>query len=109
MMRVSIRRPSHRALLAAVSAAALLTMAACGNSSSGNSVGSGLPEKIKIIAINPTSGPAAFAGESANEGYKLAVKEINSSNLLGGSKIDLSFEDSKGEAQTAAQETSQAV
>jgi branched-chain amino acid transport system substrate-binding protein len=106
---ISFRRPGHRALLAVVAAGALMTMAACGSGGGDNAGATGLPKTIKIVAINPTSGPAAFAGESANSGYKLAIKEINASNLLGGSKISLSFEDSTGEAQTAAQQTSQAI
>jgi branched-chain amino acid transport system substrate-binding protein len=106
---ISFRRPGHRALLAVVSAAALMTVAACGSSDGDSAGANGLPKTIKIVAINPTSGPAAFAGESANSGYKLAIKEINASDILGGSKISLSFEDSKGEAQTAAQQTSQAI
>jgi branched-chain amino acid transport system substrate-binding protein len=106
---ISFRRPRRRALLAVLSAGALMTMAACGSDAGGTTGGKGLPDTIKIVATNPTSGPAAFAGESANKGYKLAVKEINASDLLGGSKLEVSFEDTKGEAQTAAQETSQAI
>lgn len=92
-----------------VALATLVSATACGGSSSGGSAGGGLPDTIKIVSINPTTGIVAFAGAGANKGYELAVKEINASDLLGGSKIELELRDTKSEAQTAASETSSAV
>lgn len=89
--------------------ATLVSATACGGSTSGGSAAGGLPETIKIVSINPTTGIVAFAGAGANKGYQLAVKEINASDLLGGSKIELELKDTKSEAQTAASEVSSAV
>jgi branched-chain amino acid transport system substrate-binding protein len=105
----SFRRPGRKAFLAAVSSALLLSVAACGGDSEDGASGEGLPDTIKVVSVNPTTGIVAFAGQGANNGYKLAVKEINASDLLGGSKLELDFADTKSEPQTAAQETSSAV
>jgi len=56
------------------------------------------------VSINPTTGVVAFAGESANKGYALAVKEINETDFLEGSEIEIEYVDTKSEPQTAAQE-----
>lgn len=94
-------RSRRKALGVALAAGALVALAACGGES-GGAGGDGLPDEINIVSINPTTGNVAFVGESANKGYKLAVKEINESDLLDGSKINLTFKDTKGEVQTAA-------
>jgi branched-chain amino acid transport system substrate-binding protein len=101
----------------------VLSVAAC--SSSGGSGGSGssgtsgatggssggsLPSTVKIVGTEPETGPAAFAGLSAEKGYKLAVKQINDQHFLGsGTKIDVSFKDTKGQIPTAASEVSAAI
>jgi branched-chain amino acid transport system substrate-binding protein len=96
-----------RRLHAALAAGVVLSLAACGggsgsNSSSGSS-GGGLPSTIKIVGSEPETGPAAFAGLSAEKGYKLAVKQINDQHVLGkNTTIDLSFNDTKGDIPTAA-------
>ena len=41
---------------------------------------------------------------SANKGYELAIKEINDTDFLDGTKLDITYADTKGEPQTAAQE-----
>lgn len=106
---ISFRRPRRNAAIAAVSVGALLTLAACGGDDGGSASGDGLPETIKIISVNPTTGVVAFAGASANKGYELAIKEINESDLLGDTDIELEFADTKSEPQAAAQETSAAI
>jgi len=105
----SLRRPRRRVALATLSVGALLTMAACGGDDGGTASSDGLPDTIKLVSVNPTTGVVAFAGSAANKGYQLAVKEINASDLLGGSKIELKLADTKSEPQTAAQETSAAI
>jgi branched-chain amino acid transport system substrate-binding protein len=96
-----------------LTAGLLLSVAACGGgSSSSSSSGSGgnLPDTIKVVGIEPETGPAAFAGLAAEKGYKLAVKEINDKHLLGsGVTIDLSFKDTTGQAATAASTLSQTI
>ena len=97
------------ALAAAV--AAVLSVSACGSDGggSGPEKTEELPATIKVVAINPTTGAAAFAGIEANNGYKLAIKEINETDFLEGTKIEIDFKDSKGEPQTAAQEMTKAT
>ncbi len=105
----SLRRPRRKVTLVAVSIGALLSLAACGGDDGGAASSDGLPATIKLVSVNPTTGVVAFAGAAANKGYELAVKEINASDLLGDSKLELSFADTKSEPQTAAQETSSAI
>ena len=62
-----------------------------------------------MVAVNAETGPAAFAGLSANKGYELAVKEINDTDFLDGTKLEVDFTDTKGEPQTAAQELTKAT
>ena len=94
----------------------LLSVAACGggDSDSGGggsaSEGGSLPDTIKIAGINPETGPAAFAGLSAEKGYELAIKEINEQKFLGDSTtLEVTFTDTKGEIPTAASELSTAI
>jgi branched-chain amino acid transport system substrate-binding protein len=103
---------SHRAGVV-LTAGLLLSVAACGggsSSSSSSASGGNLPDTIKVVGIEPETGPAAFAGLAAEKGYKLAVKEINDQHYLGsGVKIDLSFQDTTGQAATAASALSQTI
>lgn len=112
MVLKAIGRSRRTMWCAALTAGLLVGVTACG--SDGGSGGeapaaAGIPATIKVVSINPTTGVVAFAGEAANNGYKLAVKEINASGLLGTSKIELSFTDTKSEAQTAASAISTAI
>src|SRR5436190_1436926 len=96
-----------------LTAGLLVALAACSSSSKSSSSGGGgggLPSTIKVVGIEPETGPAAFAGLSAEKGYKLAVKQINDQKFLGsGTTIDLSFQDTKGQIPTAASNLSSAV
>ena len=61
-------------------------------------------------SINPETGPAAFAGLSAEKGYELAVKEINEQKFLGeNTTLEVTFKDTKGQIPTAASELSTAI
>jgi branched-chain amino acid transport system substrate-binding protein len=99
-----------RRLHAALAAGVVLSLAACGGGGSSNSSsassggGSGnLPSTIKIVGSEPETGPAAFAGLSAEKGYKLAIKQINAQHLLGkNTTLEVSFQDTKGQIPTAA-------
>ena len=67
-----------------------------------NFVGCKKEEKvIKIGAILPLTGRQAFLGTSIKNGLLLAEKEINSSRKAQEPKIELLFEDSKGEPKEA--------
>jgi branched-chain amino acid transport system substrate-binding protein len=97
---------------ALLSGVALLLAAACGSGSGGGaSSGNGkLPAEIKVVSINDLTGPAAFAGLSANKGYELAIDEINKRGYLGSStKLVLDKKDPGGQAQTAATQVSAAI
>ncbi|MCW2529700.1 MAG: hypothetical protein JWM76_4560, partial [Pseudonocardiales bacterium] len=92
-------------------ATAALALAACSSSKESVSAttsasdsaasGPGLPASIDVTSIQPLTGAVAFAGIAANEGYKLAIKEINDQGFLGKSKIDVDYKDSTGVAQTS--------
>jgi branched-chain amino acid transport system substrate-binding protein len=77
------------------SAAPPTTGAGTGTSPSSAAQTSSLPSTIKIYATEDLTGPAAFAGNPTANGLKLAVSQINSSGMLGASKIDLTIADSK--------------
>ena len=106
-----------RRLHAALAAGVVLSLAACGGGGSSNSSsassggGSGtLPSTIKIVGSEPETGPAAFAGLSAEKGYKLAIKQINAEHLLGkNTTLEVSFQDTKGQIPTAAAAVSTAL
>jgi branched-chain amino acid transport system substrate-binding protein len=103
-------RAMTRGGIALIAAAALLSVAACGDDKSGGSGGSGgLPSEIKVVSINPETGSAAFAGLSANKGYEVAIDEINKQGYLGSSKLTLSKQDTAGKAQTSASQTTAAI
>jgi branched-chain amino acid transport system substrate-binding protein len=90
----------------------VLSLAACGQSATGSSgpgSGDGLPETVRVISINPETGPAAFAGLAANKGYELAIKEINESDFLDGTTIEMDKADTAASIQTAATEMTKAT
>lgn len=106
------RRVSGRGRLTAVAASVALATTACGGAVSGSGgpeATDSLPETVKVVSINPTTGVVAFAGLGANKGYKLAVKEINETDFLEGSKLEVDYVDTKSDPQTAAQELTQVV
>ncbi|HOK18310.1 MAG TPA: ABC transporter substrate-binding protein [Caldisericia bacterium] len=59
-------------------------------------------EVIKIGGVGPVSGEASTFGISTRNGEKLAVEEWNAKGGVLGKKIELIFEDDKGEAAEAA-------
>jgi branched-chain amino acid transport system substrate-binding protein len=105
-----------RRLHAALAAGVVLSLAACGGGGSSSSSsatsggGSNLPATINVAGSEPETGPAAFAGLSAEKGYKLAVKQINDQKFLGGNTtLNASFQDTKGSIPTAASQVSAAL
>jgi branched-chain amino acid transport system substrate-binding protein len=107
----AFRRPRRLAVQSTLAVAALLTVAACGGGDDGGgaSGGDGLPDTIKVVSTNPLTGVVAFAGEGANRGYELAIKEINESDFLEGTTLELEKADTKSEPQTAASEMTSAL
>lgn len=100
-------RSRRKTGLGVVAVAALLSVtAACGDSSGGGGPAASdeLPDTVKVVSVNAVTGPSGFAGESANKGYELAIKEINDTDFLDGTKLEISYADTKSEPQTAAQE-----
>ena len=99
---------------AALAAGAVLVLAGCGggggSSASSSSGSSSLPSTIKVAGTEPETGPAAFAGLSAEKGYKLAVKQINDQHFLGkNTTLNVTFTDTKGSIPTAASSVSAAL
>ena len=112
MIQGTTKRGSVRIVWAGLAATVLLTTAACGGSSSATSAtgsSKGLPDTIHLVSINPTTGPIAFVGTSANKGYELAIKEINEQKLLGNTELKLTEADTKSKSATAAQELTKAI
>lgn len=104
---IGMRGRTRRGAGLGVAVAALLSVtAACGDASGGGGpeASDGLPDTVKVVSVNAVTGPSGFAGESANKGYELAIKEINDTDFLDGTKLELSTADTKSEPQTAAQE-----
>lgn len=106
----ALRRPRRKAALAAVAVTAMVTLAACGgDGDGGGAAGEGLPDTVKVVSTNPLTGVVAFAGEGANRGYELAIKEINESDFLEGTTLEFETADTKSEPQTAASEMTSAL
>lgn len=98
-------------ILALVLAVAMvLSFAACGNNNNepaNNDTNNGGEEVvegekvIKIGGIGPLTGDYANYGVSVYQGAKLAVEEINAAGGINGMKIDLNFQDSQGDPDSA--------
>jgi branched-chain amino acid transport system substrate-binding protein len=114
-------RNGHRRLQQGAAAllcvGAMVALSACGGSSSEATGSTGtnasssctLPNTVKVAAIQELTGPAAFAGLSAQKGVQLAVKEVNTNGLLGKSKLVVDYSDTAGNAQTAASQATAAI
>jgi branched-chain amino acid transport system substrate-binding protein len=55
---------------------------------------------IRIGAILPLSGEGAGYGEAAKKGMELAVEQINASGGVGGTSIQIIYEDTQGDPKT---------
>lgn len=130
-----IRSTKHRLGAVAVGLSAVLALAACSSSDSGETAASEevteaataeasteasaeesaadtcvLPSEINLVSITDLTGPAAFAGTSAEAGEQLAAKEITESGYLGeGVTLTIDTKDSAGSPDTAAADFSAAA
>lgn len=94
--------------------AGLLCVAACGSASGGaaadaGSNAGGLPAVVNVVGTNPLIGPSGAVGIMANNGYELALEEINQSKFLGDTTISMKTMDTGGNAQTAASQVTQTI
>lgn len=80
----------------------VLAMAACGGEPANNG-GNNTPDAttVKIGGIGPLTGAYANYGLSEKNGAELAVKEINEAGGIAGKQIELSYQDSQGESESA--------
>ncbi len=89
-----------------VAAMAMTLMAGCGSKSDSGSdkaadAGSESGSVFKIGAIGPVTGGAAVYGEAVKNGAELAVKEINEAGGIGGTQVELKYEDDEHDAEKA--------
>ena len=89
-------------LMAVVMAFSLM---ACGNKADNGGTGDGTggtgTETIKLGAVGPLTGGYANYGLSVQHGAELAVKEINAAGGVSGKQLELSFQDSQGDPESA--------
>ena len=67
----------------------------------GNAAGSASSDTMKIGGIGPLTGSYANYGVSVNQGAKIAVDEINAAGGINGKQIEMKFEDSQGDPESA--------
>mgnify|MGYP004480662739 CR=1 FL=1 len=78
------------------------SLVACGSSDNGGSGDStGSAETIKLGAVGPLTGGYANYGLSVQHGAQLAVDEINAAGGVNGKQLELSFQDSQGDPESA--------
>jgi branched-chain amino acid transport system substrate-binding protein len=87
--------------------AALATVAAGGVTA--QSAGASLPKTVTLYSIQDASGAAGAVGVYDEQAQNLAIKQINASNLLGGTKLAITYGDSATNPTTAASLATAAV
>lgn len=82
-----------------------LSLVACGSKSdsgdAGNNGGDSGVETIKLGGVGPLTGGYANYGLSVQHGAQLAVDEINAAGGVSGKQLELSFQDSQGDPESA--------
>ena len=86
--------------------AMLFALAACGNSSTpaasdNSSASDGSSDTIKLGGIGALTGGYANYGLSVQHGAQLAVDEINAAGGVNGKQLELNFQDSQGDPESA--------
>lgn len=85
--------------LAAVMA---LSLVACGSKSdNGGSGDASGTETIKLGGVGPLTGGYANYGLSVQHGAELAAKEINAAGGVNGKQLEVNFQDSQGDPESA--------
>lgn len=79
----------------------VMAMAACGSEPAADGGNETQSEVIRIGGIGPLTGPYANYGLSEKYGAELAVKEINAAGGIAGKQVELSYQDSQGENESA--------
>lgn len=83
--------------------AAITVVAGCGSGGGDVKAASdGLPKEIPVSAIADLTGFAASYGTQYKQGVEIALAQIESEGLLGGSKLKVTFADTTSDAKTAA-------
>ena len=82
-----------------------LSLVACGSKNdsgdAGNNGGDSGVETIKLGGVGPLTGGYANYGLSVQHGAQLAVDEINAAGGVSGRQLELSFQDSQGDPESA--------
>lgn len=93
---------THRKTRRILTAAAAVTVAALGlagcSSTSGESSSS---DRIRFGVSGPLTGDQAQYGEDWQEGFELAIEQINADGGVNGRQVEIDFQDSQGEAAQA--------
>ncbi|HHW50002.1 MAG TPA: ABC transporter substrate-binding protein [Pseudoclavibacter sp.] len=93
---------THRKTRRILTAAAAVTVAALGlagcSSTSGESSSS---DPIRFGVSGPLTGDQAQYGEDWQEGFELAIEQINADGGVNGRQVEIDFQDSQGEAAQA--------
>ena len=81
----------------------VMSLAACGGDKPASTPAGteGTKETLKIGGIGPLTGDYANYGISVKQGAELAVKEINAAGGIAGQQLELSFQDSQGDPESA--------
>ena len=85
-----------------MAAVMVFSLVACGSKSdNGGSGDASGTETIKLGGVGPLTGGYANYGLSVQHGAELAVKEINAAGGVNGKQLELSFQDSQGDPESA--------
>ena len=90
-----------RTLAAAAALTATALVAAGCASSSGGSTDADSTEPIVFGVSGPLTGNQAEYGENWQEGFAIALDEINGAGGINGREVQIDFQDSQGEASQA--------
>ena len=95
-----MKKRAFAMLMAVVMAFSLM---ACGNEAdNGGSGGTDdAAETIKLGGVGPLTGGYANYGLSVQHGAELAAKEINAAGGVNGKQLEVSFQDSQGDPESA--------